>query len=322
MTFYFQLDKIMEEQNIIFHNIDEIIAFESSRYKIIDRFIPEQMAKIEASPNTLVVILNKIIDDSYEEKGLKQKHTDLTKMDISTLNKNAVARSDITNISIEIKKELDKIHNLSRKDKERFNLFSTTSTGKMFKQNTDRINQLIEDNRTTLIQLQSSLEITLAGLDRQYQANKKRFDALVITFLKYMALRNHIKEHWDNIKKENVVIEIGAHMKDLYENLAMLNTTLQVDVRTMYTSSHYIREASRSLTAMENSAALYIKTAMLLEPNKNNRTVVWKNGNAIKLDWRDLKTDEEREKYMDNEFIKMNKELEEWKAATQQLFNK
>ena len=322
MTFYFQLDKIMEEQNIIFHNIDEIIAFESSRYKIIDRFIPEQMAKIEASPNTLVVILNKIIDDSYEEKGLKQKHTDLTKMDISTLNKNAVARSDITNISIEIKKELDKIHNLSRKDKERFNLFSTTSTGKMFKQNTDRINQLIEDNRTTLIQLQSSLEITLAGLDRQYQANKKRFDALVITFLKYMALRNHIKEHWDNIEKENVVIEIGAHMKDMYENLAMLNTTLQVDVRTMYTSSHYIREASRSLTAMENSAALYIKTAMLLEPNKNNRTVVWKNGNAIKLDWRDLKTDEEREKYMDNEFIKMNKELEEWKAATQQLFNK
>lgn len=322
MTFYFQLDKIMEEQNIIFHNIDEIIAFESSRYKIIDRFIPEQMAKIEASPNTLVVILNKIIDDSYEEKGLKQKHTDLTKMDISTLNKNAVARSDITNISIEIKKELDKIHNLSRKDKERFNLFSTTSTGKMFKQNTDRINQLIEDNRTTLIQLQSSLEITLAGLDRQYQANKKRFDALVITFLKYMALRNHIKEHWDNIEKENVVIEIGAHMKDLYENLVMLNTTLQVDVRTMYTSSHYIREASRSLTAMENSAALYIKTAMLLEPNKNNRTVVWKNGNAIKLDWRDLKTDEEREKYMDNEFIKMNKELEEWKAATQQLFNK
>lgn len=322
MTFYFQLDKIMEEQNIIFHNIDEIIAFESSRYKIIDRFIPEQMAKIEASPNTLVVILNKIIDDSYEEKWLKQKHTDLTKMDISTLNKNAVARSDITNISIEIKKELDKIHNLSRKDKERFNLFSTTSTGKMFKQNTDRINQLIEDNRTTLIQLQSSLEITLAGLDRQYQANKKRFDALVITFLKYMALRNHIKEHWDNIEKENVVIEIGAHMKDLYENLAMLNTTLQVDVRTMYTSSHYIREASRSLTAMENSAALYIKTAMLLEPNKNNRTVVWKNGNTIKLDWRDLKTDEEREKYMDNEFIKMNKELEEWKAATQQLFNK
>ena len=137
-----------------------------------------------------------------------------------------------------------------------------------------------------------------------------------------MALRNHIKEHWDNIEKENVVIEIGAHMKDLYENLAMLNTTLQVDVRTMYTSSHYIREASRSLTAMENSAALYIKTAMLLEPNKNNRTVVWKNGNAIKLDWSDLKTDEEREKYMDNEFIKMNKELEEWKAATQQLFNK
>lgn len=220
---------------------------------------------------------------------------------LSNLVQNSIVKSDITNMAIRIKEELDKIAKNTEKDSSRFSFFGTQKTGyrQQFQENLNAIQQLADNERIRMIKLKSDLERTLNGLIRHTTMTENRVTALMDMYC-YLTIALREMENCGGYDKETVG-EIAEYLNSIYEDLKVLNSSLKLDYQNIEVNRHYFKELNNALKTLEITVSLYIQTSIVLNPNRNPYAIIYHYGRQIDTsELKDVKTEAEVETYLQN----------------------
>ena len=220
---------------------------------------------------------------------------------LSNLVQNSIVKSDITNMAMRIKEELDKIAKNTEKDNSRFSFFGTQKTGyrQQFQENLNAIQQLADNERIRMIKLKSDLERTLNGLIRHTTMTENRVTALTDMYC-YLTIALREMESRGGYDKETVG-EIAEYLNSIYEDLKVLNSSLKLDYQNIEVNRHYFKELNNALKTLEITVSLYIQTSIVLNPNRNPYAIIYHYGRQIDTsELKDVKTEAEVETYLQN----------------------
>ena len=220
---------------------------------------------------------------------------------LSNLVQNSIVKSDITNMAMRIKEELDKIAKNTEKDNSRFSFFGTQKTGyrQQFQENLNAIQQLADNERIRMIKLKSDLERTLNGLIRHTTMTENCVTALTDMYC-YLTIALREMENSSGYDKETVG-EIAEYLNSIYEDLKVLNSSLKLDYQNIEVNRHYFKELNNALKTLEITVSLYIQTSIVLNPNRNPYAIIYHYGRQIDTsELKDVKTEEEVDTYLQN----------------------